>query len=114
VLTVHPSHTWEKLVYNPWQQTSYGVNDTALIADPKADPDVREFFERAPEDLYLPTWYDARKIGQMGKDAQAAAMKVIPPAETPAITHPDPLGTILTIADNGASGTYKTHVNLDI
>jgi hypothetical protein len=64
---------------------------------------------------YLPTWHVARKGGQLGKDAQAAARKVTLHANTPSVTHFDPLQRkILTIADSGAGGKYKTHVKLDI
>ena len=28
VATLHPNHTYEKVVFDPWQQTTYDVNDT--------------------------------------------------------------------------------------
>ena len=44
VATLHPNHTYEKVVFDPWQQTTYDVNDTVLNADgstdPNNDPDV--------------------------------------------------------------------------
>jgi hypothetical protein len=51
VLTLHPNHMWEKIVYSAWQQTSYDINDTVLIENPKTDGDVGGFFARASEDL---------------------------------------------------------------
>ena len=38
VATLHPNHTWEKVVFDPWRQETWDVNDTVLIADPKTDP----------------------------------------------------------------------------
>jgi len=40
VATLHPNHSWEKVVFDPWRQKNWDVNDTVLIADPKVDPDV--------------------------------------------------------------------------
>ena len=64
VATLHPNHTWEKVVFDPWQQTTYDVNDTLLQAggatDPKLNPDAGGFFGRLPEAEYLPTWYEQR------------------------------------------------------
>src|SRR5262249_26237904 len=56
VATLHPNHTWEKVVFDPWRQTSYDVNDTINL-DPKADSDVGDFFGRLPEEDYRPTWH---------------------------------------------------------
>ena len=30
VATLHPNHTWEKVVFDPWKQATYDVNDTVL------------------------------------------------------------------------------------
>ena len=64
VATLHPNHTWEKVVFDPWQQSTYDVNDTVLNADgstdPKLDKDVEGFFSRLPDADYLPTWHDLR------------------------------------------------------
>ena len=38
VATLHPNHTWEKVVFDPWRQETWDVNDTVLIADPKTIP----------------------------------------------------------------------------
>ena len=45
VATLHPNHTYEKVVFDPWQQTTYDVNDTcaprnAQTGDPRTDPDI--------------------------------------------------------------------------
>ena len=70
VATLHPNHTCEKVVFDPWQQTSWDVNDTlarfdlasrtASVLDPSADPDVGGFFNKLPSESYAPTWYDLR------------------------------------------------------
>ena len=46
VATLHPNHTYEKVVFDPWQQTTYDVNDTcaprnAQTGDPRTDPDIQ-------------------------------------------------------------------------
>jgi RHS repeat-associated protein len=136
VATLHPNHTFEKVVFNPWQQITWDVNDTVLIADPKTDADVGSFFERLPETEYLPTWYDFRidptkaleewpDVDREGcthpenahiRSAEAsAAKKAAKHAGTPTVAHLDSLGrTFLTIADNGDAGNYETRVELDI
>ena len=115
VAILHPNHTWEKAVFDPWQHKAYDVNDTVLQADPKTDPDVGFFFQLLPDDDYLPTWYEARKNGQQGPDEQSAAIKTAPHADTPMVAHFDALGrTFLTIANNGADGKYATRIILDI
>src|SRR5262249_39114385 len=45
VATLHPNHTYEKVVFDPWQQETWDVNDTVL-QDPKADPDVSGYFQK--------------------------------------------------------------------
>ena len=39
VATLHPNHTYEKVVFDPWQQTTYDVNDTC--AAPVRRPGIR-------------------------------------------------------------------------
>jgi RHS repeat-associated protein len=137
VATLHPNHSWEKVVFDPWQQTTYDINDTVLIpirpTDPNRDKDVEGFFSRLPEGDYLPTWHELRtdalqtaKFAMMYPDAAmresetSAAQKAAAHANTSAVTHFDSLGRIfLTFAHNGfeADGTpiqYPTRVELDI
>jgi len=119
VATLHPNQTWEKVVFDPWQQQTYDVNDTVMF-DPKTDADVGEFLTRLPDADYLPTWYQQRIGGALGTEEKSAAEKAAKHADTPTIAHFDTLGrTFLTIADNGkdASGNdqnYATRVELDI
>jgi len=119
VATLHPNHTYEKVVFDPWQQTTYDVNDTATF-DPKVDPDVSDFFRRLPDDDYLPTWYERRKDGALGGDEQRAATRTAQHANTPTTAYFDTLGrTFLTVANNGKDingndQLYNTKVVLDI
>ncbi|MFH0340690.1 MAG: toxin TcdB middle/C-terminal domain-containing protein, partial [Chromatiales bacterium] len=126
VATLHPNHTWEKVVFDPWQQTTYDVNDT-VTGNPKTDDDVKGSFTRLPDAEYLPTWHEARKIGQLGPHEQAAAEKAALHADTPTVAHADSLGrTFLTIAHNrlplppgeggreGVDEFYATRIVLDI
>ena len=119
VAVLHPNNTYEKTVFDPWQRTSYDVNDTST-SNPKTDPDIGVFFSRLPDSDYLPTWYTQRKDGDLGPDEQDAAAKAAAHPDTPVVTHRDTLGRVfLTIADNGKdqSGNaqqYQTRVVLDI
>lgn len=112
VAALHPDHTYEKVVFSPWRQEDWDVNDTVLIEDPKADPDVGGFFSRLSESEYLPGWYTSRISG--ADKEKDAAEKTAKHASTPAIAHLDTLGrTFLTIADNGKE-KYETRAELDI
>ena len=98
---LHPNHTWEKVVFDPWQHAVWDVNDTVLVADPKDDPDVGDFFRRLHDTEYLPTWTAQRQSGALGSQEQDAARKVAIHANTPTIVHADSLGrTFLTVAHN--------------
>jgi RHS repeat-associated protein len=122
VATLHPNHTWEKVVFDPWRQETWDVNDTVLIADPKDDPDVGDYFRRLPDAEYLPGWHAERAGGAMGSEEQAAAIKTAVHAVTPTIAFADALGRpFLTALHNrfergGAivNEEYATRVELDI
>jgi RHS repeat-associated protein len=102
VATLHPNHTWEKVVFDPWQQRTYDVNDNVLVADPRTDPGVGDFFRRLPDAEYLPSWHHARRQSRtLGPHEQAAANKAAVHADTPMVAHFDTLGrTFLTVAHN--------------
>ena len=100
VATLHPNHTWEKFVFDPWWQETWDVNDT-LLHNPRDDADVGEYFRHLDEAEYLPTWYEQRQAGDMGVHERQAAEKTALHADTPTIAHADSLGrTFLTIAHN--------------
>ena len=135
VATLHPNHSWEKVVFDPWRQESWDVNDTVLI-NPLDDPDVRSFFERLPADMFLPTWYQLRRDPQYSSSLLArypeaedrtreiqAAEKTEVHAGTPAVSYFDVLGrTFLTVSHNrfkAPDGTvkdekYRTLIEFDI
>ena len=83
VATIHPNHTYEKVVFDPWHLQAWDVNDTVLQADPATDPDVGDFFQRLPAADYSPTWYPQRTGGGLGQCEQAAAAKAAAHANTP-------------------------------
>ncbi|HEY0468143.1 MAG TPA: hypothetical protein VGC79_28285, partial [Polyangiaceae bacterium] len=120
VATLHPNHSYEKVVFDPWRQETWDVNDSVLRSDPKADPDVGEFFQLLPPSDYLPTWQDQRSKGQRGADEKVAAEKAAAHDGTPTVAHLDALGRpMLTVADNGrdksgAAQKFGTRVTLDI
>jgi len=126
VATLHPNHSWGKVVFDPWQQATYDANDTVLNADdttdPKSDADVKGYFSRLPDADYLPTWYEQRIQLPASDSERVAADKTAIHRQTPAIAYLDTLGRIfLTIAANrfernGAviAESYPTRVDLDI
>jgi RHS repeat-associated protein len=115
VAALHPNHTWEKVVFDPWRQESWDLSDTVSFADPRTDADVGDFFRRlASTDNYLPTWHalrtdpaqtvaaNQRWPDPKTRDAEKrAAEKAAVHAATPSIAHADSLGrTFLTVAHN--------------
>jgi RHS repeat-associated protein len=127
VATLHPDHTWEKVVFVPWRQENWDVNDTVLL-DPAGDENVGDYFRRLLDADYQPTWHALRTDpdhasealirwpdAQQRQDQASAAAKAAAHAATPAIAHFDSLGRpFLSIADNGPGGQYQTHTELDI
>ncbi|MCL6542211.1 MAG: FG-GAP-like repeat-containing protein [Roseiflexus sp.] len=134
VATLHPNHTWEKVVFDPWQQAAWDVNDTVLL-NPAEDPDAGGFFRRLPRGEYLPTWhalrtdpahaaaFAARYPEAVLRAAEtSAARKSQVHAATPTAAHFDSLGrTFLTLAHNRLTRNgstleeqIPTRVELDI
>jgi RHS repeat-associated protein len=121
VATVHPNHAWEKVLFGPWREERWDVNDTVLL-DPAQDDATGPFVQRLPDPDYLPTWHDQRVGGALGTKEQEAAAKTAVHAGTPALAHADTLGrTFLTVVHNrfvrnGAlvEEHYPTRVVLDI
>jgi RHS repeat-associated protein len=114
VATLHPDHTWGKVVFDPWNQEIWDVNDTALT-DPKTDANVGSFFVRLADARYLPTWHTQRSGGALGPDEQEAAVKAAAHAGTPSRAFFDTLGrSFMAVADNGPAGKLATRTELDI
>jgi len=136
IATLHPNHTYEKVVFDPWQQTTYDVNDTcaarsAQTGDPRTDPDiggyVAEYFKALPANPAQPwqTWHAQRIGGALGQDERNAAVHAEAHADTPTTAHFDALGRpFLTVARNrvvcaghdldGTEDSFATRVELDI
>ena len=142
VATLHPNHTYEKVIVDPWRQETWDVSDTAT-RPPQDDEEVKGFFlypdgtPRLPSAEYLPTWlalradpaYAAEAIQRWPdskiRDAEkAAAEKSAVHAETPSVAHADSLGRVfLTVAHNRfkyraadpvVEEFYRTRVVFDI
>lgn len=137
VATLHPNHTFEKVVFDPWHQAIYDANDTcaprnAQTGDPRTDPDiagyVAPYFDHvlpAPPAPEWQTWHAARIGGALGADEQLAASRAAAHADTPRTVHFDVLGRpFLTVARNrvvcqghdhdGEADTLTSRVDLDI
>ncbi|MGC1376961.1 MAG: toxin TcdB middle/C-terminal domain-containing protein, partial [Anaerolineales bacterium] len=122
VATLHPNNTYEKVVFDPWQQSTYDVNDTVAASgtqtgDPRTDPDVAGYVGAyfASQPAAWQTWYAQRIGNPPGDPERDAAQKAAAHADTPMVAHFDALGrAFLTIADNGPAGKYETRVELDI
>ena len=129
IATLHPNHTYKKVVFDPWQQQTYDVNDTVTASgtengDPRTDPHIKgyvaEYFKTQP--VTWQTWYQQRINDTQKPYEQAAAKKTAVHANTPTIAHFDTLGrTFLTIAHNKferdnsiIEERYPTRLVLDI
>ncbi|MEY9987990.1 RHS repeat-associated protein [Streptomyces sp. V4I8] len=140
VAKVHPDHTWEKALFGPWQHANWDRNDTVLIANHAADPEVGGLLSRLPDADLRPTWYEFRTDPAFGPDRadrwpdsrdvaaqRRAAELAAEHAATPAVLHSDSLGrAALAVmanrfrysnAPNGSpptNETYSTRTVLDI
>jgi len=108
IATLHPDHTYEKVLLDAWSQTTYDVNDTVACSgdqtgDPRTDPDIEgyvyEYFKNQP--AAWETWYAQRASNQMGDAERDASQKASIHAGTPTVTHFDTLGRpLVTILHN--------------
>ena len=86
VATLHPNHTYEKVVLDSWRQVTYDVNDTIVAhgvqsGDPRTDLDIQgyvtHYFATLPDTWQ--TWLSLRKGGSLGAQEQAVADKAVCP-----------------------------------
>nr|WP_304750967.1 SpvB/TcaC N-terminal domain-containing protein [Rhodoferax sp.] len=132
IATLHPNHTYAKVVFDPWQQTTCDVNDTCALrnqqtGDPRTDPDiggfVAEYFKTQPATWQ--TWYAQRIGGALGTEERKAAQQAQAHADTPTAAHFDALGRpFLTVARNrvvcpghdldGSEDSFATRIEMDI
>jgi len=122
VAALHPDDTWEKTIFGSWREEIWDRNDTTLIADPRADPDVGDLFRRLLGDApgAFVSWYDRRIGGTFGDTpddraaAQDAARKAAAHAATPEVDHFEARGhTCLAVKDLGVAGRQPTRTVLD-
>ena len=129
IATLHPNHNYEKVVFDPWRQETWDVNDTVAL-DPRTDDDIKGYTEAyfKTQTADWKTWLQQRAIDPANPPADTqslppekrAAVRTLPHAGTPAVAYFDTLGrSFLTIADNGkdANGNeqkYRTRVEFDI
>ncbi len=119
ICTLHPDDTYEKVVFDPWQQTTWDRNDTVLL-EPQHEPDVKGYVAAHIANLSgFQTWFkqripDLNNLPATLTAPQQAALKTAEHADTPTIAHLDVQGNVfLTIADNKTE-TLQTRVELDI
>ncbi|MCG6881795.1 MAG: insecticidal toxin complex protein, partial [Deltaproteobacteria bacterium] len=102
IRTEMPDETHTKVLFDAWTQTTYDANDTSLSSPWST--------KRLSQTM------DAELLAE-GKDPikeKEAASKAIVHADTPAIVYLDTLGRpVMTVADNGASGRYRTFIAID-
>jgi RHS repeat-associated protein len=116
VATLHPNHTYEKVVFDPWYQETWDVNDTVnptkafdpaanvlpdSTFDPKHDPDVGDYFRRLSPDEFLPTWYNVRM------DANKAVLKW--PDADPVTNSPIPENAMIRDAEKSSAAKTARH-----
>jgi RHS repeat-associated protein len=120
VATLHPDNSWGKVVFDTWRQETWDGNDTVLIADPRSDADVGNYFQRCLGSGAFTSWYNLRIGGTFGAtaDDQAAhkdaAQKAAAHAATPGVAHFDALGrSCLAVSDNGGGNRYPGRTAFD-
>ncbi|MCX4985882.1 SpvB/TcaC N-terminal domain-containing protein [Streptomyces sp. NBC_00572] len=88
VATLHPHHTYEKVVFGPWGRATYDANDTcaprgAETGDPRTDVDVRGLLARyfAAQSVAVPS--------EVGSSPAVTSTSVRSPAvASPSVTPP--------------------------
>jgi RHS repeat-associated protein len=101
VAVLNGNKTWSKTIFNPWREETWDLNDTAMILDPKSDPDVGEYCSLLPDSDFVPTWWSTRQGGALGAEEQKAAQKTEMHANTPSFSYFDSVGNMfLTVAHN--------------
>lgn len=125
---LNPNHTFAKVVFDPWKQTTWDVNDTVL-EDPRSDADIQGYtsgyfasLPASPPEPPWQTWLLQRQGGALGTQEQMAADKAVAHSETPTTVYFDALGRpFLTLTDNGLDPAepgqhllFATRIELDV
>ena len=108
IATLHPNHTFEKVTFDAWQQSTYDANDTVAprgqeTADPRTDPHISgfvyEYFKN--QSTNWQTWYQQRLHHPHGHPQRETALKAAAHAGTPTVAHFDSLcRPFLTVSHN--------------
>lgn len=105
----------EKFVFTPWSQAEYAACDIMSVSNPMQDPDVGLYIAPAPEEEYLPSWYEVHGSSLATPEDKDAASKSLVHANAPHIDYFDALNRrIVGIDDNGAEGKNATKYYYDI
>ncbi|WFF05832.1 SpvB/TcaC N-terminal domain-containing protein [Micromonospora sp. WMMD1076] len=113
VATLHPDHSYDKTVVDPWRQEHWDRNDTVLDR-PDLDPVTGGFVARLARDEYLPTWHDARAGGALGEAERSAAVKATAHAATPSVTHLNSQGRQYLSFQLAGAARLRTRRILDV
>ncbi len=123
VVVLRPDNTWHKIVRRPWRREEWDANDNVLVADPRTDPDVGDYFRRLLGDApgAFVSWHDRRIGGNFGPTpedraaAKDAAQKAAVHAATPRVEHFDAKARVcLIVEDLGAGGRQPTRTVHDV
>ena len=112
--TLHPDHSYEKTVFDPWSQFVYDACDTTSEDDAASDPDIGGFVDRLPASAYSDSWYTLNH-DPADPARYDAADKALEHFDTPTCAYFDSLGRpFLTVTDNNAENKYETLRTLDV
>ena len=99
VATLLPNNTYKKMVFDPWKQTSYDVNDT--VADTVSKPEIHALIMKSTalwrntftlNDPNWKTWFEERQYQTTPLEEQDAATKAARVPITPTTAYLDTLG----------------------
>jgi RHS repeat-associated protein len=119
VCTLHPDQTYEKIRFDPWQQTAWDRNDTVLL-DPRIDPDVKDYVNAHISGLVgFETWYhqripDPANLPGSLTARQQAAEKAAAHANTPTVSNLDVQGNPFLVIASSNTETFETRFDFDI
>ncbi len=138
VCKLNPNKTYEKVVFDAWQQKSWDVNDSLFLMDSngdkltdiRLDQDVGHFFSPLEKTLVLPSWYQERIQGKGETEAEIARHRRAAEiseahAQTPSTVHTDSLGRTIyasvhnrleskTVPGQFEDHFYNTQTSLDV
>ena len=101
VATLHPDHTFEKVVFDPWQQVKWDANDAAARSR-KRTPTSATSHRSCPMPITCRPGTRMRIGGVLGDARRTRRWPSPAHADTPTAIRLDPLGRpVLAVVDNG-------------